>query len=66
MLRAAADGLDRSPHVTPLGHQIPTGGGELFAADATAVVNTLRMSGDAVADDVFPDEIAVAFDHRMR
>ena len=41
-------------------------GRELFAAHSAAVVNVLGTAVQAVAHDLFPDEIAVAFDHRMR
>ena len=65
MLRAAAHGLHRCPHVSIFGKQIPPCGHEVVAAHAAAVIDRRRSTVDAVADDVPPDEIAVAAHHRM-
>ena len=65
MLRTAANGLHRRPHVPIFREQIPPRRHEVVAADAAAVVGGRGSSIDAVADDVPPDEIAVAAHDRV-
>jgi hypothetical protein len=64
VLRASANSLDGSPHVLVAGHEIPAGGEELAAADASAIVDFLRRSAsENVGDDFAPGDVAVAFDY---
>jgi hypothetical protein len=65
MLRAAADGLDRGPHVLIAGHEVPARGKKLGAADAASVVDFLGSAGEAVNDGLAPRDIAVPFDDGM-
>ena len=65
VLRAAANGLDRRPHIPTRRQQIPAAREERVRLDASAVVHTLRMSGDAVCEDLRPDHLAVTLDDRM-
>ena len=63
VLGTAADGLDGGPHVLVAGHEVPAGGEELGALDASAVVDFLEgCSGENVGDDLAPGDIAIAFD----
>jgi hypothetical protein len=62
MLRAAANGLHRCPHVLVLGQQVPARGPEFVAADPPALVERLRVAREALAHDLTPHEIAIAFD----
>jgi hypothetical protein len=65
MLRAAANGLDRRPHITVRGHQVPPRGQKLVRLDASSVVDFARASQHAIVQRLGPDHVAVAFDHRV-
>src|SRR5205085_4511700 len=65
MLRAAAHGLDRRPHVAVFRKQIPTRRNEILAADATTLVDSGGTTSKAVAHDLRPDQIAIAAHHRI-
>jgi hypothetical protein len=60
VVRAAAHGLHRRPHVTAVRKQIPPRRYELVAADAIAVVHGLRPRRETIGNDLRPDQIAVA------
>ena len=62
VLRAAADGLHRGPHVAIRRQQIPSRGRERITVDPPAGVERLRVPGVAVVEDRRPDEIAVPRD----
>ena len=66
VLRAAAYGLHRRPHVPPRGQQIPARRSERLAGDPTRVVDPLRRVVQAVGNDRAPDQVTVALDDGMR
>src|ERR1700686_3656216 len=60
MLRTAAHGLNRRPHVSVRRQQVPSRRHELVTAYAAALIEPLGPSGHAVADDSFKHKTAVA------
>ena len=66
MLRAAAQGLHRAPHVASLREQIPACGHEIVRVDTAAVVQRLGHAGRDVGQHARPHDVAVALDDHMR
>ena len=66
VLGAAADGLDRRPHVAVGRQQVPPRLQELSGLDAAAFVDALLGAGEAIVDDAPPHPVAVSLHHRMR
>src|SRR5690606_9133742 len=66
MLRAAAYGLNRGPHVAVGREQVPASLQHRAALDSPALVNGLLAPLEAGLDRDRPDSIAVALDHGMR
>ena len=60
MFWAAANRLDRCPHIAVPRHQVPARLPEISAADASGLVDSLLHSHDTVGDDLRPDIIAIA------
>jgi hypothetical protein len=66
MLGAAANRLDRRPHVLAGRNQRPAGRLEVAAFDFAAVVHRARRLLRAIGNHLRPHQIAVAFDDRVR
>ena len=66
VLRAAAHGLHRRPHVFAGRNQRPPGRLEITSLDLAAVVHRQRRALDAVLDHLRPHQIAVALDDGVR
>jgi hypothetical protein len=66
MLRAAANGLHRGPHVLVGAHQIPASSEELSALDSAAFVDLFGAAGHASSYRLAPGDVAVALDDGVR
>ncbi len=62
MLRTAAHGLNRRPHVSAFGQQIPSRRKKLIPGHAATLVDAGGLAGDAVLHDVLPHEVPVTLD----
>ncbi len=62
MLRAAADGLDRAPHVAPLRQELPARGNEAVGIDPAGLVDPLQRTARRIVEHERPDDVAVPFD----
>jgi len=65
MFRAAANGLDRGPHVAARWKQVPPRREKFVRFDTTAVVEALKAIAIDVGEHPRPDAIAVARDDRV-
>ena len=66
VLRAAAHGLHRSPHVSIARQQIPACPHERVASDTSALVLRQRRAARAIGEHRRPDQIPIAADDRVR
>ena len=66
VLRAAADGLHRRPHILLRLHQVPARRQKIGPRDAAALINRLRMACQAVCHHLRPHQVAIALHHGMR
>src|SRR6266581_6472167 len=66
ILWASGHGLDRTHQILARIQKVPTGLGHLLSGDAATVVNPLKLSIQFIFDHVAPDQIATAFDDRIR
>src|SRR5262249_40081571 len=65
VLRTTAHRLHGRPHIAALGQQVPASRNKFVATNAAAVVNFPGPARHTVANDVLPNEVAVAFHDRM-
>jgi hypothetical protein len=66
MLRAAAHGLHRGPHVAAALDQVPARRDERPAVDTPAFVLRFWRAGLAVREHLGPDDVAIAANDRVR
>jgi hypothetical protein len=66
MFRAAANGLDRGPHVFGRVQQIPACHFELLGINPAAFIDTLRFTSRVISQGLAPGYVSVAPNHTVR